>query len=231
MKIFINTVAFLLIANCFNGQVVENLNFAVSSHPMKINRIEFLAKQVKITISIENQLEGGNFCADKNIDVIDILNNRKHHLIKAEGIPVCPSNYQFNSVGEVLTFNLIFPAINSSTKYINIIENCNQYCFSIKGIILNKALNNEINLAYDYYSKGKLDFALQAFKLIIDNNPDYQFGLFYFNMIQILAEKQDYNEAKSWYSKLKNSNFIDKSEVISRLKNQYYYLNIIWKIS
>jgi len=227
MKLFINIIAFILFANYSNGQVVDNVNFAVSSHPMKVNKVEYLSNQTKVEISIENQIQNGNFCADKNIDIVDVISKKKFHLIKADGIPVCPSNYQFTSIGEVLTFTLIFPVISPKPKYINIIENCNQYCFSIKGIILSRELNNEINLAYDYYSKSKLDFALQAFKQIVENNTDYPFGNLYFNIIQILAEKQDFTNAKTWFSKLKNSTFQDKNEVIARLENQSYYQKLV----
>jgi len=227
MKNIISLFALLFTFNSLFGQNDETFNFAVSTHPMKVNKIELAANQTKIEISIENQIQSGSFCADKKIDIQDVLGKSKLRLIKAEGIPVCPSNHQFTYIGEVLTFQLYFPKIKSETKYINIIENCDQYCFSIKGIILDDEMNKEINMGYDFYSKGKIDFALQAFKMAVENNPDYPFGFLYFNIIQIYTEKQDYTSAKAWYAKLKNAPFEDKNEVISRLKSQPFYSKIL----
>lgn len=209
------------------GQVYNDINFALSSHPMKVTYIEIAQNQTKIEISIENQIATGSFCADKNIDMQDAVSKKSLNLIKSMGIPVCPDSYNFKSIGEVLTFQLYFPKPNTNTNYVNIIENCDQYCFSIKGIILNAEMNKDINLGYEYYTKGKLDFALQSFKMAVEKNPDYPFGFLYFNIIQILTEKQDYESAKNWYSKLKNSAFQDRNEVISRLKTQAFYLKII----
>jgi tetratricopeptide (TPR) repeat protein len=209
------------------GQVYNDINFALCSHPMKVIKIETDQNQSKFEISIENQIATGSFCADKNIDMQDAISKKSMHLIKSVGIPVCPDNYNFKSIGEVLTFQLFFPTPIASTKYVNIIENCDQYCFSIKGIILDSEMNKDINLGYEYYTKGKLDFALQSFKMAVEKNPDYPFGFLYFNIIQILAEKQDYQSAKNWYSKLKNSAFQDRDEVIARLKTQAFYLKII----
>jgi tetratricopeptide (TPR) repeat protein len=224
-KLFFLT-SFLFIYSSLICQNTDNINFAVSTHPMKVNKIELFQNQTKIELSIENQIKDGNFCADKKIDLQDVISKNISHLIKAEGIPVCPSNYLFTYVGEVLTFNLYFPSLDSKIKYINIIENCDQYCFSIKGIILSDEMNKEINLGYDYYSKGKLDYALSAFKMALENNADYPFGFLYFNIIQIYVEKEDYSTAKIWFNKLKNSAFHDKNEVISRLKNQQFYNKI-----
>ncbi len=227
MKKFFFIMSLIAFCNSLFGQSIENMNFAVASHPMKVNKIEYLPNQTKIEISIENQIQNGNFCADKNIDLVDIINKNKLHLVKSEGIPVCPSNYRFSFIGEVLTFTLIFPKIPTTSKYINIIENCSQYCFSIKGIILNAEMNKEINLGYEYYSKGKLDFALSSFRLVVEKNKDYPFGFLYFNIIQILVEQQDLESARNWYNQLKASDFEDKNEVISRLKNQSFYQKII----
>jgi len=226
MKKLLLIISLLFIYSHLISQSNTNINFAVSTHPMKVNKIEFSQNQTKIELSIENQIKDGNFCADKKIDLQDAIGKGKSHLTKAEGIPVCPSNYKFTFIGEVLTFNLYFPVLDTKIKYINIIENCNQYCFSIKGIILSDEMNKEINLGYEYYSKGKLDFALSAFKMALENNPDYPFGFLYFNIIQIYTEKDEYSSAKLWYNKLKNSSFQDKNEVISRLKNQIFYNKI-----
>jgi len=225
-KAYLLTASILMSLSVFSQQLI-NPNFALASHPMKVTKISHAANETIIELSIENQIETGSFCADENIFISDIPTNKKSNLKKSQGIPVCPSNYQFKYIGEVLNFQLYFPKIDSKTKYINLIEDCNQYCFSIKGIILDENMNKNVNLGYEYYAKGKLDFALAAFKMAVNENPDYPFGLHYFNLIQIYAEKSDYISAKKWYQKIVNSNFQDKSELISKLKKQSFYNQLL----
>lgn len=214
----------------FSGitQIIENPNFAMASHPMKVTKIEYLEISTLIELSIENQSATGEFCADKNIFVQDALSGLKFQLISSKGIPVCPASYQFKQVGEVLIFQLYFPKISQEIKYLTLVEDCDRYCFSIVGIILDKEFNKEINLGYDYYKKGKLDFALAAFTQAVENHTDYPFGFLYLNVIQVLSEKKDYAGAKKWYNKLKNSMFKDKQQVLDRLKQQPYYKQLIF---
>jgi hypothetical protein len=82
---------------CFNfgiiAQVIEKPNFALASHPMTIGKIEFIANQTVVSLSIENQSETGSFCADRNIYIQDVIKNTIYKLIQSKGIPVCPDNY------------------------------------------------------------------------------------------------------------------------------------------
>ncbi len=219
-------IGFIVVFAYSHAQQLINPNFALASHPMKVTKISQTANETIISLSIENQIENGSFCADKNIFVQDVLTEKKYRLKKSEGIPVCPSNYQFTYIGEVLNFSLYFPKIVAK-KYITLVEDCNQYCFSIKGIVLDTDLNQSINLGYDYYAKGKLDFALEAFMMVVKKHPDYPFGIHYLNIIQIYAEKQDYTSAKEWYKKIINSNFQDKKELLERLKKENYYNQLL----
>lgn len=210
------------------AQIITKPNFSTASHPMTVEKIEQGPNQVIIWLSIENQSETGYFCADKNIYVMDALTNKKYKLIQSKGIPVCPENHYFQSVGEILTFQLIFPRFGSGTKYINLIEECQANCFTIKGIILDPGLNKEIDLGYHNYLTGKPELSLAVFQQSIKNYPDYPFGILYFNLIQLFAEKNDFGSAKNFYRQLVNSKFQDKNEVISRLKQQAYYTRLIF---
>lgn len=219
-------LALIAVASFSYAQQLINPNFALASHPMKVTKITHTTNETIIGLSIENQIEAGSFCADKNIFVQDVLTGKKYRLKKSEGIPVCPSNYQFTYIGEVLNFSLYFPKIGAK-KFITLVEDCNQYCFSIKGIVLDNDMNQSINLGYDYYAKGKLDFALEAFKMTVNEHSDYPFGIYYLNLIQIYAEKNDYASAKEWYNKIINSDFLDKKELIDRLKKESYYSHLL----
>jgi tetratricopeptide (TPR) repeat protein len=210
------------------SQILINPNFSTASHPMIVERIEFSENQTIISLSIENKSETGYFCADKNIYLIDALTSKKYKLTKSKDIPVCPDNHIFKKVGEKLQFQLFFPGIESNIKYINIIEDCKSNCFSIKGIILDKNINSDIDLAYENYELGNLDLALSGFQLIVKNNPDYTFGNLYFNIVQILAEKNDFTNAKAWYKKITNSKFQDKAEITEQFKRFPYYSKLVF---
>ncbi|MEN8121301.1 MAG: tetratricopeptide repeat protein [Bacteroidota bacterium] len=222
-------VVFLFVFSLVSiSQTIENPNFAMASHPMKVTKVEYLELSTIIELAIENQLLTGSFCADKNIFVQDVISGLKFQLASSKGIPVCPASYKFKQVGEILTFQLYFPKISPAFKYLTLVEDCNNNCFSIVGIILDNEFNKEINLAYDYYEKGKLDFALAAFQQAIENHVEYPFGFLYLNVIQIFSEKGDIANAKKWYNKLKNSMFKDKQQVLARLKQQPYYKQLIF---
>jgi len=228
MKIIIIILNLLLITHQLESQVIKRPNFSTASHPMKVENIEISNKQTIITLSIENQSETGYFCADKNIYIIDAISKTKYKLIKSSDIPVCPDNHYFKTVGEVLQFQLFFPILKPGTKYINIIEDCRDNCFSIKGIVLDNDFNKQIDLGFDNYSRGYSELALSALKKAIEGHPDYPFGNLYENIIQIYAEKDDLPNAKIWYNTLSNSTIQDKTEVINRLKNYTYYSKLIF---
>jgi len=226
-KIIITTFLFTIIFNSF-AQTIEKPNSAIASHPLTINKIEISDNQVIIELELENKSATGYFCADKSINLYDITRKIKYELVSSKGIPVCPSTYKFRKIGEVLKFQLYFPKLLKGTKYINIVENCNSNCFSILGVIIDTEMNTEINLGFDYYYKGKLDFALSAFLNVIKNNSDYPFGYLYANVIQIYVEKNDFESAKKWYQKVKNSNFTDKEYVLNNIKAKPYYSKLIF---
>ena len=212
-----------------SAQQLNMPNFAWASHPMRINKIEQTSNATIIELSITNQRAlGGSFCADKNIYIMDVLSGKKYYMQYSKGIPVCPDNYKFSSVGEELSFQLYFPKLPPDIKYINIIEDCNNYCFSISGVILSNEFNSDVNLGYQYYTEDKTDFALFAFKKVIENYPDYPFGKFYLNIIQIYAEKGDYSNAKIWFNKLKALNFLDKATLMEQLQKAPYYSKLIF---
>jgi len=223
-------IPILLLSISFNlfAQTIDKHNMAIASHPLIVKKIELLENQTIVELELTNQSKTGYFCADKNVNLYDIVRKIKYELISLKGIPACPATYKFKKVGEVLKFQLYFPKLLEGTKYINIVENCNSNCFSLHGVIVDKEINKEINLGFDYYYKGKLDFALKAFTNVINNNQDYPFGYLYAKVIQIYTEKNDYKSAKKWYNKIKNSNFTDKAQVLSNLKEKPYYGKLIF---
>jgi len=162
-------------------------NFGQKSHPtLEIENIKITDNQTIIQLSIINKSPQGDwFCVDKKVELIDILNNKKYRLTSLSGIPHCPDTYKFTQVDEKLQFELRFPAIDKNTKYITLKEKCNNACFSIEGIILDKNLNKKIDEAYAAFAKG-LDFeALQLFKEAQAMSRDYPYPFITNNIEQI----------------------------------------------
>jgi tetratricopeptide (TPR) repeat protein len=228
MKIIVLILLVMNIQPFIFSQTIEKPNFSTATHPLSVDRAEFAGNQFVLSLSIENQSETGYFCADKNIFIVDALSNKKYKLLQSKGIPVCPDTHYFKMVGEILYFQLFFPAINTQTKYISIVEECSPNCFTIKGVVLDRDLNKNIDLAFESYSSGNTELALTIFQQILKNYPDYPFGNLHFNIIQLYAEKNDMANAKSWYKKLNSSTFQDKNEVIGRLKQFSYYTKLIF---
>ena len=70
----------------------------------------------------EKYLNGGWVCAGKDFFMRDCETKLKYNLIKANNIPICPERHDFQYQGQILEFNLVFPALPSSTTDIDIIE-------------------------------------------------------------------------------------------------------------
>ncbi len=227
MKNFLILIAFLISILIANGQNLDKPNFAIASHPLYVEQLRWSPKAFIMELVIENQAKHGSFCADKNIYIKDLSTNTKYYLIRSEGIPVCPQSYHFKFVGETLHFLLYFPPLSPKVKYINLVENCDNHCFSILGIIISRKMNYEINKGFDFFADGNFDFAYSAFKQAIDNNPNYPYGFLYAHIIKVLIRQNKIKEAKKWFTKLKISHLADKKDVLKQIEKEEDYKLLI----
>lgn len=222
-SILINFFFFNLLINSIAQTISTPFFASLSNHPITIEKISSNSKNTIISLTIENQIANGNFCVDRNTYITDIESGKKYKLLKVLNIPNCPSAYNFSFVGEKLNFQLVFQKIDAKTKYINLIEDCSQHCFFLKGIILNKNFNQELSDAYNLYAKGNYEEAIKNFKKIINHYTNYPFGFIHYSLIKIYAEKYDYESAKSWLKTLNNSNYYDKNTLLDKLKKENFY--------
>ena len=199
------------------AQTTLNPNFGSTSHPMTISKIETTSSQTIIYLTIENQINGGSFCADKNIKIEDEQNNI-YLLNYSEGIPTCPQLHSFTTVGEKLEFALYFPSIATKAKYLDITEQCNNACFTLKGVIINNEINTLINDAYDAYSEGLNFKALSLFKQAHAKMQDYPYGFIYLNIIKLYYDLNQTSEAENWEKKLQQSKVLDKDFILQQIK-------------
>jgi hypothetical protein len=191
-----------------NSQVIERPNYSLNSHPtLEILKVEMTVEKTVFYMSIENRIAGGNFCADRNIYVIN-PGGERIKLNRAAGIPTCPDSYKFKNIGEKLLFTLEFPPLGSEIKWIDIVEECNENCFSFYGVTLNTELNTKINLALSLAEEGGKSSAIALYKTIIESLTSTDIGIkgaLYSDIITLSLEAGDKTGAAEWYKKMLSS--------------------------
>lgn len=204
-------IALLLFAGTtfINSQNVSFPNFALKSHEtLNISKVEITPNSTIIYLSVENRIQGGSFCADRNI-YITYPDGTRIRLISSKGIPVCPSSHKFKTIGEKLNFELTFPALKPGTKWVDLIEDCSENCFSFYGLCLNSSLNLKIDEASVLAENGESSKALAEFTRILNSGAAKDSGLeglIYMNLTKLSKETGNAAEAANWYDKLKSSN-------------------------
>ena len=192
------------VLNAFS-QTIENPNSSLKSHEtLMITKIELTQERTVVFLSIENRIEGGNFCADRSIYLIDPDGN-KIQRNKSTGIPICPDTYKFKSIGEVVNFTLEFPPLAPGTKWIDIIEKCSENCFWFYGVTVDNELNKRVDEAFLKASSDKPAESMYLFKSILDDVDSQNLGiegLLYLNIISAAKENADNVNAMVWYKRL-----------------------------
>lgn len=190
-----------------------------SHQTMEVLKVETYNTRTVIFLSVENRIRGGTFCADRNIFII-LPGGSRLKLEKASGIPVCPNSHKFREVGESLEFSLTFPALLPGTGWLDIVEECNENCFSVYGVLLNDAFSRRIDEAAAYVDNGQTDSAIGLYqKLINDAGPSEAgiAGSLYADLISLLAGKGYTSLAAEWYRKLVASDIPGKQMYIGNL--------------
>jgi hypothetical protein len=224
IKIIISIWFFFLTATGYlNSQTFIRPNSGLKSHEtLEISKIEITAQKTVIFLSVENRIDGGYFCADKNIFII-YPDGTRSRLISSKGIPVCPETYKFKAIGEKLNFELTFPPLKQDTQWIDIIEDCTENCFSFYGVCLNNGLNKRIDDASILAEKGEPAEALSDFIKIagmIDSKNSGIEGLIYINIITLAKETSNITKASEWYKKLISSDIPRSGSYIKHLNSQ-----------
>ncbi len=220
ISIFIISCAFWgeLFAQTFNRPNVG----LKSPATLDIVKVEVTRDKTVISLSVENRLEGGYFCADKNIYITDSKGVRLN-LRSSNGIPVCPDSYKFKRIGEKLDFTLTFPPLAAGCDWIDLVEECSDNCFSMYGIILDSKLNQLIDEAFSYAEKDEPAKSMVSFIKIAD--AEYiknkgAAGLLYINIISLAAETGNKAKAAEWYNKLKTSSIPGALRYVKFLNEQ-----------
>jgi hypothetical protein len=222
-KIAILACFTVLCSASVKSQTIEKPNYGLKSHEtLEITRIENTQSHSTIYFTVENKITGGYFCADKNIFIV-YPDGTRSKLISSKGIPVCPDSYKFKTVGEKLSFELTFPALKQNTKWIDLVEDCQDNCFSFYGLCLNNILNKKIDEASSLAENNEPSKALLSFTDLAgsaENRNSGMEGLVYVSIIKLAKETGDIAKASDWYSKLKSSNIPRKDLYLKNLNGQ-----------
>lgn len=208
--------------------VINNPASGEQTHPeLVITSISLYNDSTVIKLSVENKLvQGGWFCADKNIYLETTIDRKIFRIVKANGIPTCPSVHSFKRVSEILSFSLTFPEIPKDTRLLNLIEECDKSCFKFKGIILSEKLNNDIRLysqGVELYAANKTNEAIDCFTKVVEVIPPFPthvYGYSYFNLIRIYNANGNKITAKFWLDQLEKSTLPDKQYFINSLQKE-----------
>ena len=203
-KRYLVSVLILNLTILAHSQSVISPNYGLKSHEtLEITKIETTAEKTIVYLTVENRIENGNFCADKNIYLIDPAGSRIK-LQKAAGIPVCPQSYKFNSVGEKLSFTLSFPPLKGEPVYVNLTEECSDNCFSFYSVVLDEYVNSRLDEAFSLAERGESLKAMDRFISMAeakDKNSSIR-ALIYFNIVKLATETGNTVRAVEWYKKL-----------------------------
>jgi hypothetical protein len=217
-SLFLLLLLIVLCTKYSNSQVYNRPNFAFSSHEtLELESIEIDDNQTRVYLSILNRRLAGTFCVDTNTFIRHSLGTEEYKLVQSVGIPDCPDVYKFTSIGEKLNFILIFPPLSKDLKYIDIIEDCDNACFSIKYVLLNQELNSIINRGFQLYEDGNPDESLKVFEDLMaarNDNLSPVFGTIYLYMMTINYELGRTEEVRNLFDELQQSSIINKDEII-----------------
>lgn len=227
-RYLLSIVSFWFVLSLTAQVVINKPTCAEQTHPeLIINSIQIFKDSTVINLSVENKLvQGGWFCADKNIFLETPSDHKKTRVIKANGIPTCPSVHSFKRIGEMLSFSLVFPGIPAETKLLNLVEDCDKSCFSFKGIILDEKLNADIKLyskGVEFYAANKTTEAIECFTKVVETIPAFPthvYGYSYFNLIRIFYNNGNKITAKFWLDQLEKSTLPDKQYFINSLQKE-----------
>lgn len=226
VKPIIRFLLVLLLPVWLEAQEITNPNFALATHPFTVDKISVTDSIITVTLTLENKVGGGSFCASEIIYIQEIPSKKKAYLKKSTGIPVCPERHKFKKAGEKLTFELEFFGFYEQPKYINIVEECFEFCFTIFGVIVDEQMNQDIDMGFALYKTGNLELSVASFEKAVNENPDYPFGYLYEKIIDVYAEMKDYDQATIWFDRLKASEFLDKDQLVERISHKDYYSRI-----
>ncbi len=197
-------------------------NFGLKNpETIDVIRVRVTDEKTVVDMSILNMASGGYFCIDKNT-YLECGNGKKLLLRNVTGLPLCPEEYKFSSIGEKVYFSLEFDRIPPETEWFDIIEYCGENCFSILGINLDETVNGKINAAFKALDRMDPEEAIKIFTGILPALKESGNGLtgsVYLNLVELLAANKRDDDLNELISDFRNSSVPHKDKYTEILKS------------
>lgn len=118
---------------------------------LEINEVERTAQYTIIKGVYKNVMHYGWACINNTTYLKDSKSGKKYGtIIKSEGLPVSPAQYQFTNENESISFKFYFPAIPDDIEMIDMIEDdASTSAFNFYGIALKENLNRPFSVTHD----------------------------------------------------------------------------------
>ncbi len=191
-----------------NGQQVIKPNYGLKNpEPIEVIRVRLNGTQTMVDMSIQNQVRNGYFCIDENT-FIEISEGSRLKLKEVNGLPLCPEIYEFSSVGEKVYFTLVFAELPESTSWFDIVEYCEENCFSVLALNLDEDINEKINKAFNALDRFDPEEAIRIFRDMLPGMQASGHGLtgsVYLNLVELLAANNRDDEVRRLVSEFKSS--------------------------
>lgn len=218
-------VAIILNCTLINAQEILQPNYGLKNpETLEVIRIRITDDNTIIDMSLQNRVEGGYFCIDENT-FIEYGNGKKLKMENVNGLPICPSTYEFSSIGEKVYFTLTFNSLPDGIEWFDIVEYCGDNCFSVLAVNLNEDINTTINTAFNAMDRFEAEEAMEVFRNILPSLQSNGHGLtgsVYLNLIELLKANNLDEELRQLISNFKASSMPNKERYLEILNNKGY---------
>lgn len=188
------------------AQTLLRPGYAFCSHEtMELLGINNSGEEFKMEFRLKSYLEGSEFCMDKKTYLF-LPSGLKLYLRDAKGIPQCPKTHAFKTFGETVDFSLSFAKIPEGTICIDLIEDCDENCVRVIGIITDTNIDREYKSCMQWYREGNSGAAISGFLSLLEKLSDNTLSIrssIYAQIIFLLYESGKPDEAREWMARMK----------------------------
>ncbi|MEA1887821.1 MAG: hypothetical protein U9N72_11495 [Bacteroidota bacterium] len=219
-------VGLLFVTSLFvRAQEIIQPNYGLKNpETIEVIRVRITPTQTMVDMSIQNQVSGGYFCIDENT-YLEYGQGKKVKMKSVSGLPLCPTQYEFTSIGEKVYFTLVFDKLPDGIEWFDIVEYCGDNCFSILALNLDQDINEKINTAFNAMDRLEPGKAIEIFRNLLPSLKSSGHGLtgsIYLNLVELLAANNLDDELGQLLSDFKTSPMPHKQRYREILNNLGY---------
>jgi len=145
-KFVLALFVFLSFFTYVQAQIIDNPECDKSDNSnVVIRRIEITDYTTIVTFfyqASDEYVKGGWFNMNPEVCLKSSDGKKVYKLIHAEGIPLAPNKKDFDYAGQIVSYRLTFPKLDSCIEKIDIIECSTSNCFNFYGVSLSRKNNN-----------------------------------------------------------------------------------------